>query len=207
MGICGFLYVFVNASYFFVLTPTQVADVPATSSVAAVVAETFLGPVAVSLIAAAMLCSTFGALHISTLANSRVPYAMASDGLFHESLASVSRRAHVPVRALIAQGLWASVLAISGSYDNLTDYVIFANWTFFALVIASVFIIRRRMPSAERTYSAWGYPWVPILFLLTTGWLLINTLITAPLRSLVGLTLVALGLPVFYFRSRSRGKD
>lgn len=83
MAICGALYVFVNTTYFYVLTPTQIADVPAASSVAAVVAQNFLGPVAVSLIAAAMLSSTFGALHISTLANSRVPYAMAKDGLFH----------------------------------------------------------------------------------------------------------------------------
>lgn len=203
MVICGALYVFVNSTYFYVLTPTQIADVPATSSVAAVVAERFLGPFAISLVAAAMLCSTFGALHISTMANSRVPYAMARDGLFHQSLARVSGRTHVPVRALIAQGFWSGILALSGSYDTLTDYVIFANWIFFGLVIASVFVIRRRMPSVERVYHAWGYPWVPIIFLLTTAWLLINTLITAPLRSLIGLALVALGLPVYYYRSRS----
>jgi APA family basic amino acid/polyamine antiporter len=202
MVICGGLYVFVNATYFYVLTPTQVADVPATSSVAAVVAERFLGPVAVSLVAAAMLGSTFGALHISTMANSRVPYAMARDGLLHGSLASVSERTHVPVRALIAQGFWASLIALSGSYDTLTDYVIFANWSFFALVIASVFVIRHRMPEVERVYRAWGYPVVPILFLITTAWLLVTTLMTAPVRSLIGLALVAVGLPVYYLRSR-----
>jgi APA family basic amino acid/polyamine antiporter len=204
MAIVSALYIFVNSTYFYVLTPTEVANVPATSSVAAVVAQSFLGPVAVSLIAAAMLSSTFGALHISNMASARVPYAMARDGLFYQQLAHVSQRSRVPVRALMAQGLWASVLALSGSYDTLTDYVIFANWIFFGLVIASVFIIRRRMPEVERVYRAWGYPWIPILFLLTTAWLLITTLITAPLRSLIGLGLVALGIPVYYYQSRSK---
>ncbi len=205
MVICGALYVFVNTTYFYVLTPTAVANVPAASSVAAVVAQTFLGPVAVSLIAAAMLTSTFGALHISTMANSRVPYAMARDGLFPQSLARVSERTHVPIRALIAQGLWAGILALSGSYDTLTDYVIFANWIFFGLVIASVFIIRRRRPEVERVFRAWGYPLVPVLFLLTTAWLLIMTLITSPVRSLIGIGLVLLGLPVYYYQSRVAG--
>ena len=202
MIICAALYVFINSTYFYVLTPTQIASVPATSSVASVVAESFLGAVAVSLIAAAMLTSTFGALHISTMANSRVPFAMARDGLFPKIIARVSERTHVPIRALVVQGIWASVLALSGSYDTLTDYVIFVNWIFFGLVIASVFFIRRRLPPTERVYRAWGYPVVPVLFLLTTAWLLISTLITSPIRSAIGLGLVALGLPVYHFLSR-----
>lgn len=202
MVICMALYVFVNTTYFYVLTPTEVANVPATSSVAAIVVERFLGPIAVSLIAAAMMISTFGALHISTMANSRVPFAMATDGLFPKTLARVSERTHVPVRALLVQGVWAGVLALSGSYDTLTDYVIFVNWIFFGLVIASVFFLRRRLPKVEGGYRAWGYPVVPFLFLLTTGWLLISTLITSPTRSLIGLALVALGLPVYHLMSR-----
>ena len=203
MAIVVALYVFANTAYFYALTPTEIAQIPASSSVAAVVAEKFLGPVAVGLIAAAMLTSTFGALQISSMASARVPYAMARDGLFFRGLSRVSERTHVPVRALIAQGLWASVLALSGSYDTLTDYVIFANWIFFGLVISSVFLIRRRMPEVESVYRAWGYPVVPILFLLTTAWLLITTLITSPVRSLIGLALVALGVPVYQYWSRS----
>jgi basic amino acid/polyamine antiporter, APA family len=199
MIICMVLYVFVNTTYFYVLTPTDVASVPATSSVAAAVAETFLGPIAVSLIAAAMMISTLGALHTSTMANSRIPFAMANDGLFPRALSRVSERTHVPVRALLVQGVWAGVLALSGSYDTLTDYVIFVNWMFFGLVIVSVFFIRRRVPRSEGAYRAWGYPIVPLLFLLTTTWLLISTLITSPVRSLIGLALVAIGIPVFQF--------
>jgi APA family basic amino acid/polyamine antiporter len=124
---------------------------------------------------------------------------MAQDGLFPKPLARVSERTHVPVRALIVQGLWAGVLALSGSYDTLTDYVIFVNWIFFGLVIVSIFLIRQRVPKAEGAYRAWGYPIVPLLFLVTTGWLLISTLITSPVRSLIGLALVALGIPVYHF--------
>jgi APA family basic amino acid/polyamine antiporter len=202
MAIVCVLYIFINMTYFYVLTPSDIASVPAASSVAAVAASRFLGSFAVSLVALAMLTSTTGALHISTMANSRVPYAMARDGLFIQSLARLSPRTHVPVRALIAQALWASVLAISGSYDTLTDYVIFANWIFFGLVTASVFIFRRTMPEAERSYRTWGYPVVPIVFLLVTLWLLVHTLLTAPVRSIIGLSLIALGLPVYYYQSR-----
>jgi APA family basic amino acid/polyamine antiporter len=199
MTICMVLYVFVNSTYFYVLTPTEVASVPATSSVAGVVIANVVGDIAVSLIAVAMMISTLGALHTSTMANSRIPFAMAQDGLFPKPLARVSERTHVPVRALIVQGLWAGVLALSGSYDTLTDYVIFVNWIFFGLVIVSIFLIRQRVPKAEGAYRAWGYPIVPLLFLVTTGWLLISTLITSPVRSLIGLALVALGIPVYHF--------
>lgn len=204
MIVCMALYVFVNTTYFYVLTPVEVASVPASASVAGVVVQSFLGEIAVSLIAAAMMISTLGALHTSTMANSRVTYAMAHDGLFPKSLAHVSERTHVPVRVLLVQGVWASVLALSGSYDTLTDYVIFVNWIFFGLVIVSVFFIRQRVPRAEGVYRAWGYPVVPLLFLITTAWLLVSTLITSPIRSLIGLALVALGLPVYYFQSRKR---
>jgi basic amino acid/polyamine antiporter, APA family len=199
MVICMVLYVFVNTTYFYVLTPAEVASVSATSSVAAVVAQNFLGAIAVSLIAAAMMISTLGALHTSTMANSRIPFAVAQDGLFPKALAKVSERTHVPVRALLVQGVWASVLALSGSYDTLTDYVIFVNWMFFGLVIFSVFLIRRRVPRSEGAYRAFGYPVVPLLFLVTTGWLLVSTLITSPVRSLIGLALVALGIPVYHY--------
>jgi|KBSSwiStaDraftv2_1062776.scaffolds.fasta_scaffold14657_3 APA family basic amino acid/polyamine antiporter len=207
MIICMVLYVFVNTTYFYVLTPTAVASVPATSSVAAVVVESFLGNIAVALIAAAMMISTLGALHTSTMANSRIPFAMAQDGLFPKPLARVSGRTRVPVRSLLVQGVWAGVLALSGSYDTLTDYVIFVNWLFFALVIVSIFFVRRRVPQADGAYRAWGYPVVPLLFLATTAWLLISTLTTSPVRSLIGLALVALGLPVYYFMARPNQRE
>lgn len=198
------LYLFVNAAYFYVLTPTQVASVSLDSAVATEAAQRlrFFGPIGVSLTAAAMLCSCAGALHTSVLTGARVPYAMAHDGLLTPRLGRLSRRTRVPVAALTAQGVWAGLLTLSGSYDTLTDYVMFASWLFYGLTAASIFVFRRRMPDAERPYRAWGYPVVPVLFLATTGWLLVNTLQTQPLNALTGLGLLAVGLPVFYYGSR-----
>jgi len=172
------LYLFVNVAYFYALSPTAIASVSTASSVATEVAKTFLGPLAITFIAAALLSSTFGTLHTSILTGARVPYAMARDGLFLRSLSRVSPRTRVPTGALIVQAIWACILVIvfSSSFDTLTDYAIFGLWTFYGLVTAAVFILRRRLPNAERPYRTWGYPVVPVLFLLATALLLGSTL-------------------------------
>jgi len=198
------LYLFVNVSYYHVLTPTQIADVSASSSVAAEVVKRLLGAAAVTLMAGAMMTSSFGALHASILATSRVPYALAKDGLIIKSLAEVSPRTHVPIKALIVLCVWSCVVALSGSYDTLTDYAIFALTLFYALVAASVFIFRRRLPDAERTYRVWGYPFTPIIFLGVSAWLIITTIYNTPRQSLIGLGLMALGLPVYLILDRRR---
>jgi len=143
------LYVFANLAYLYVLSPVEVASVSTSSSVATEVAMRFMGRLAVSFMAMALLISTLGSLHTGTLAGSRVSYAMAKDRLFFKGLAKLSQNTRVPVNALILQGVWSGVLALSGSYDTLTDYVIFAAWIFYGLNTASVFIFRRTMPDAE----------------------------------------------------------
>ena len=199
------LYLFVNVSYFHVLTPTEIASVPASSSVAAEVVRRLLGSVAVTLMAAAMMTSSFGALHASILATARIPYALAKDGLIVKSLAQVSPRTHVPIRSLVVQCFWACVVALSGEYDTLTDYAIFALTLFYALVAGSIFIYRRREPDAPRTYRTWGYPIVPILFLVVSAGLIVMTIRNSPKQSAIGLFLILLGLPVYYIlQSRSR---
>ncbi|HEY0003436.1 MAG TPA: amino acid permease [Pyrinomonadaceae bacterium] len=202
MFIVGALYIFVNISYYYVMTPTEIADVPAASSVAAETAKRFLGPLAVSFMALAMMTSSFGALHTSILSSARIPYAMSRDRLFFERLSRLNPRSHVPVAALVVMGVWSCVLALSGSYDTLTDYAIFALWLFYGLVTASVFIFRQRMPQAERPYRTWGYPVVPILFLLVTTGLIGITIWNTPKQSLIGLALIALGLPIYFYWSR-----
>ena len=192
------LYLFVNLSYFHVLTPTAIASVPASSSVAAEVVRRLLGSVAVTLMAAAMMTSSFGALHASILATARIPYALAKDGLIVKSLARVSPRTHVPIRALVVQMFWACVVALSGEYDTLTDYAIFALTLFYALVAGSIFIFRRREPDAERPYRTWGYPVVPILFLIVSTGLIIQTILNTPRQSAIGLGLILLGVPVYW---------
>jgi APA family basic amino acid/polyamine antiporter len=200
------IYLFVNAAYYYTLTPLQIASVPTSSSVATEVLKRFLGPAAVSLTAVAMMISSFGSLHASVLSNSRIPFAMAREGLFFRGLATLSARSHVPVRALLAQGAWASVLAISGSYDTLTDSVIFASWLFYGLAAGSLFVFRRTMPDAPRPYRATGYPIVPLAFLLVTAALLANTFIATPRQALQGVAMLAAGLPLYWYWSRQKSK-
>jgi APA family basic amino acid/polyamine antiporter len=196
------LYLLVNLSYFYSLTPLQIASVPVDSSVATEVLKRFLGPMAVSMTAVALMISSFGSLHASALANSRIPYAMARDGLFFRGLAQLSPHSNVPVRAILAQAAWASVLALSGSYDTLTDSVIFASWLFYGLTTASLFVFRKRLPDAPRPYRAFGYPVIPLIFVVATAALLLNTFIAAPRQALLGVAVLAAGLPFYWYWSR-----
>ncbi len=191
------LYVFVNASYFAALAPEAVASVPAASAVATEVVARFLGRMAVAVMAAGMMLSTLGSLYNGILTGARIPFAMARDGNFVAALARVSPRTRVPVRALVVQGVWVSVLVLSGSFDALTDYAMFAAWIFYGLAASTVFVFRRRLPAARRPFATPGYPVVPLLFLLVTGFLLVNTVITSPTGSLAGLALIALGVPLY----------
>jgi APA family basic amino acid/polyamine antiporter len=149
------------------------------------------------------MISSFGALHASVLANSRIPFAMARDGLFFHGLAKLSPRSNVPVRAIVAQAVWGSVLAVSGSYDTLTDSVVFVSWAFYGLSMASLFVFRRTLPDASRPYRALGYPFVPLMFLLVTLALLVNTFIAAPRQALAGVAVLIAGLPFYWWWSRT----
>ena len=200
------LYLLVNVSYYHVLTPTQVANVAASSSVAAEVVRRLLGSIAVTLMAAGMMTSSFGALHASIMATARVPYAMARDRLFFQGLAKVSSHTHVPIRSLIVLAIWSGVLTLSGSYDTLTDSAIFALTLFYAFVAGAVFIFRRRMPDAPRPYRTWGYPVVPIVFLVVTAFLIGRTIWDSPKQSAIGLGLIALGFPVYLFFRHQESK-
>ena len=198
------LYILANVAYFYVLAPAVVSSVPLSSAVATEVVARFLGNAAGGLMAAALAMSVFGSLQVTTLASARIPYAMAGDGLFFPALARLSARTHVPVRALLAQGVWGIVLVFSGSYDTLTDYAIFAVLIFVALATASVFVFRRRMPDAPRAYRTIGYPVVPILFLLVAAAIIANTLMATPGRALAGIGLMLAGLPFYWYWSRTR---
>lgn len=203
------LYVTVHIAYYYVLDPTAIASVSKDSSVAMVVVSRFFGGdlasfatgFAVAIFTVGLMLSSLGTLHTSILSASRIPYAMANDGLMLKQFKKVSVNA-VPINGVLFQGVWASVLALSGSFDTLTDYVIFGSWIFYALITSSIFVFRRKYPDMERPYRAWGYPVVPIVFLFVAGWLLVSTLINNPTQSVTGLFLIILGLPVYYFLNR-----
>jgi APA family basic amino acid/polyamine antiporter len=202
----GGLYLFVNAAYFYVLTPTEIASVPASSSVATEVMRRFVGQQAVVMVAVALMVSSIGALHASMLANSRIPFAMAREGLFFRRLADVSPTTHVPINAVLAQAGWTSVLALSGSYDVLTDAAIFSLWLFYGLSASSIFVFRRTMPDAVRPYRAFGYPWLPALFIAVTVFLIANTFVATPRLALAGAAVMVAGLPFYAWWSRAAGR-
>jgi len=205
------LYVMAQVAYFYVLDPTTIASVSKDSSVAKVVVSKFFSGDAASLATGAavavftvgLMLSSLGTLHTSILSSSRIPYAMAKDGMMFDMFKNLSVNA-VPVNAVLFQGVWAALLALSGSFDTLTDYVIFGSWIFYALIGSSVFMFRRKYPDALRPYRVWGYPVVPIVYLLVAGWLLINTLMTAPTQSFIGIGLIILGLPIYYYLNNRR---
>lgn len=207
-----FLYVFAHIAYYYVLDPTTIASVSKDSSVAKVVVSKFFGGdvqtfatgFAVSVFTIGLMLSSIGTLHTSILTGARVPYAMAQDGVMFKSMGKLSEGTRVPVIALIVQGIWASILALSGSFDTLTDYVVFGSWIFYAFATSTIFVFRRRYPDAVRPYRAFGYPVVPILFLLVAGFLLINTMMTSPFQAFTGIILILLGLPVYYYLTRGK---
>lgn len=200
------LYVLVHIGYFYVLDPTTIASVSKSSSVAKTVVSMFFGGdvasmavgAAVAFFTVGLMLSSLGTLHTSLLAGARVPYAMAKDGLMFKPFGKLSIN-HVPVSSVLLMGCISSILALTGSFDTLTDYVIFGSWIFYALVTSSIFIYRRKYPDLVRPYKAFGYPVIPVVFLLVAGWLLVNTMMTAPRESFTGIILIILGLPVYYY--------
>ena len=209
MALVTLIYCAANLAYFYALPFSEVITSNSTRyrdalPVATKAAQTVFGDSGGRLISIAFIFSALGALNGSTLTGARVPYAMARDGVFFSKAAVLSQRTRVPVYALLFQAVWASVLAISGTFDQLTDYVIFASWIFYGLVTSSVFVLRRKMPDAPRPYKTLGYPIVPLVFVLVAGWLVVNTLVNRPVESVAGLILIALGLPIYVYYRRTR---
>ncbi len=197
------IYLLTNLAYFHALPVNEIAAANTAYPVATKAVATFLGSTGATFVALAIMISIIGALNGSILTNSRVPFAMARDGLFPKKIAELNEKSRVPVRAIVIQAVWASALALLGTFDQLTNYAIFATWIFYILTTSAVFVLRRKMPEAERPYKTLGYPVTPVIFILVGFWLLVNTLQTNPLEAGVGLFLIALGLPVyFYFRSK-----
>lgn len=204
------IYCLTNLAYFYALPFAEVATANSTSHrdalpVATKAAQTFLGSFGGRLISIAFVLSVLGALNGLILSSARVPFAMARDGLFFSRFSAVSSGSRVPVWSIVIQAMWSSVLALSGSYDQLTDYVIFASWIFYGMTTSAVFVLRRKLPDIPRPYKTLGYPVIPLIFVLVALWLVINTLLARPVESVTGLALMSVGLPIFiYFRHRRR---
>ena len=210
--ICGMLivlgvYLLTNFAYFYALPFEEVVTSNSTAfrtalPVAAKAAQSFLGSAGGRLISIAFLVSVMGSLNGIIIMNSRVPYAMSRDGLFFPRLAELNRH-QVPARAIWIEAILACVLALSGTFDQITTACVFAVWIFFSLTAAAVFVLRRKRPDAPRPYRVPGYPLLPAVFVIVALWLLINTLRTNPVESAAGLVIISLGIPVFLRFRRS----
>jgi APA family basic amino acid/polyamine antiporter len=200
------IYVLINVAYLSVLGLEGLA---ATMTPAADVAARSLGTAGERFVALAIAVSTFGFLDVCILASSRVYYAMAADGLFFSAVARLHPRFGTPVVAITVQGGWACLLALSGTYAQLLDYVVFADWIFFGLSVAAVFVFRRRLPIAARETRVRtpGYPVVPAAFVMVAAGVVLSVALASPKGSAVGVVLLLSGLPAFAWWSRARRRE
>ena len=193
------VYAAVNLVYLRALPLATMAASPRVGEAAAV--ALFGGSVA-RLVALAILVAMFGCLSANILACSRIYQPMAEDGLFFAALAKIEPRHAVPRASLVAQGIWAAVLVLSGSFEQLFTYVVFIEVVIFAATGIAIFVLRRKQPETPRPYRAWGYPWVPGFFIAASALIAANTLFEKPAESVAGLGLLVLGLPAYAIWTR-----
>jgi APA family basic amino acid/polyamine antiporter len=194
------IYLGANLAYMKVLSLAEIAQTP---RVAATVAERTLGALGGSFVSLTILLSIVGSINGTILTAARVYFAQARDGLFFSNVAEIHPRFETPGASLLFQGVWASILAASGSYEKLFSYVIFAAWIFYGMTVAGVLVLRRREPHRVRPYRMWGYPVTPILFAAVSFWFVGNTLVSTPGPALTGLAIIATGVPVYFYWRRS----
>jgi basic amino acid/polyamine antiporter, APA family len=195
------LYILANLTYLNVLTFPQIQNA-AEDRVATAAAARMFGPIAVQLMAAAIMVSTFGCANGLILSGARVYYAMAKDKLFFRRAGVLNPETHSPNFSILTQCIWAVLLCLSGSYNDLLDYVIFAVLLFYILTIAGLFVLRRTRPNMERPYKAIGYPALPAIYMLAAGLIEIFLLIYKPNFTWPGLIIVLLGVPVYFIWGR-----
>jgi basic amino acid/polyamine antiporter, APA family len=195
------IYVLVNIAY---LRALGLAGLAATTTPAADAARHWLGVSGDRFISAAIAVSTFGFLNLAVLAPTRVYYAMAADGAFFPALAKLHPRFQTPGAAIIMQSVWAIALAMTGEYGQLLRTVVFADWIFFGLTVAGLFVLRPRLGANAAGYRAPGYPWLPAFFVLIAVIVVFSSIRADPARQAVGAGLLLLGVPVFYLFTRRR---
>jgi APA family basic amino acid/polyamine antiporter len=212
-GVVTVIYMLANIAYILVL-PVQGSPAGADAAARGIQFATsdrvgtaamsmIFGDTAAVIMAALIMVSTFGCNNGLILAGARVYYAMAKDGLFFKRAGELNARG-VPSWALIVQGVWASMLCLSGTYGDLLDYVIFAVLIFYVLTVGGIFILRRKQPDAERPYKAVGYPVVPAMYMLVASAIVIDLLVLKPQYTGPGLLIVLAGIPVYFMWSRKR---
>ena len=220
---CGLVvtfYLLANLAYVVTLPLAGIQNAPQ-NRVATAVMQAVLGPRGTILMALAIMISTFGCNNGLILAGARVYYAMARDGLFFKRVDSVNAH-HVPAVALVAQGIWASLLVLPRTvavdpqtgayrfgnvYTQLLEYIVSADLVFYVLMVGAVIVMRRKAPEIERPYRTLGYPVVPIIYIALAGLFIIDLAILAPSTSGIGYLLVATGIPVYLIWSHKKAQE
>ena len=195
----GVIYLAVNAVYLYALPITRVSQ---ETTIAQAAAVSLFSSSAGRWLGAVIALSCFGAMSCAILSSARVSYAMARDGAFFHAMGRVHPKYHTPAESLIWLGAWSIVLALSGSYDQLYTYVMFMMVLSYVAAVAGLFVLRRTRPDVPRPYRCTGYPYLPALYLLMAGAWALNSLFTRPKETLIGIAIVFLGAPFYWFWRR-----
>jgi APA family basic amino acid/polyamine antiporter len=193
------LYLLVNIVYFYALPIQKMIGVV---RIAEQATDSLLGGTAAGLVSVAIIISIFGSLNGSILTGPRVYYAMAKDGLFFQRVATIHPRFRTPAFAIVIQCLWSCLFALSGTFEQLITFVMVVSIMFWIAATVSVFTLRKKYPDLPRPYKTWGYPFIPIIFIIASSGILINALIEKPVESLAGVGITLIGIPVHYFWRR-----
>jgi basic amino acid/polyamine antiporter, APA family len=203
MGAVMILYVAANLAYMNVLSVPEIA---AAERVGATVAERVLGPRGAAALSAIVLASIVGAINGCILTGARIPFAQARDGLFFHRFGTIHPRFETPAFAIAVQGLWTGVLILTGSYETLSSYTILSAWLFYAMSVAGVGLLRRKLPDAPRPYRMWGYPATLWAFLIVSAWFMVDALVNQPKTAAAALLLTAAGVPFYFIWKRGRSR-
>jgi|SRR5579871_93673 len=195
------IYILVNVAYFHVLSPDQVAG---SNRVAASMMRQVVGQTGANLVSISAMLSMFAALNGSILSGARVPYALAKGGLFFAPVGRVNAAYHTPGVAIMSLSAWGMIVVLSGTYDQLVDYVIFASWILYGMTAAAVLVLRRKRPELARPYKTVGYPVVPVLFVIMATAIVISALYNSPRESFLGLAFISVGLPFYFYWRKPR---
>jgi len=201
VGICIAIYMSANLAYLHVMSIPEIA---ASDHVGASAAERVLGPAGGTLVAVIILLSIIGTINGCFLTSPRIYFAQARDGLFFAKFAEVHPRFSTPAFSIVAQAVWAVILLLSGTYETLLDYAMFALWISYALMVAGMMVLRRKQPQLERPYRMWGYPFVPAVFVAVAAALLCYTFKNDWPNSGYGMLVILAGIPVFGYFSAAR---
>lgn len=203
------LYLLVNTAYLSLLPVENLEQISqAGNKIAAIEAVTVFGGSTGALLISALICiTTLGCTNATILVSSRPYYAMAKEGMFFSSVARLNKE-QVPSNSLLYQCVWACLLIFSGTFDQLTDMIIFAVFIYYGATTLGVFILRKKMPDAPRPYKVWGYPVVPAIIILFCAALFINTIYSRPREAAIGMVLMLTGVPLyFYFKKKHVSGD